>query len=128
QPEIRKIIANWDDQARRLVAHLRAEIDRAPQDQVLADLRRYLEAESPDFRALWQAKLGVPAPIKVFLHPRVGRLVFEVESGASRGFAPASTCRGRETAPAAGWHSCCACIVSTRATAGAALIRRWCAW
>ena len=82
QPEIRKIIANWDDQARRLVAHLRAEIDRAPQDQVLADLRRYLEAESPDFRALWQARLGVPAPIKVFLHPRVGRLVFEVESVA----------------------------------------------
>ena len=82
QPEIRKLIVNWDDQARRLVVALRTAIASAPQDQALADLRRHLEAESPDFRALWRAKPAVAAATKVFLHPRVGRLVFDVEGVA----------------------------------------------
>ena len=38
--------------------------------------------ESPDFRALWRAKPAVAAATKVFLHPRVGRLVFDVEGVA----------------------------------------------
>jgi AraC-like DNA-binding protein/transcriptional regulator with XRE-family HTH domain len=81
QPEVRKLIVNWQDQASRLVLELRTTMARAPQDAALAQLRRLLEAESPDFRALWRAKLTpAPPPVKVFLHPRVGRLVFDVES------------------------------------------------
>jgi AraC-like DNA-binding protein len=80
QPEVRKLIVNWQDQAYRLVLELRATIAGAPHDPALAKLRRLLEAESPDFRALWRARLVVPPPVKVFLHPRVGRLIFDVES------------------------------------------------
>jgi len=80
QPEIRKLIVNWKEQATRQILELKSTIAASPQDPALAELRRLLEAESPDFRALWRAKPSAPPPVKVFLHPRVGRLVFDVES------------------------------------------------
>jgi len=80
QPEIRKLIVNWKEQATRQILELKSTIAASPQDPALAELRRLLEAESPDFRALWRAKLTAPPPVKVFLHPRVGRLIFDVES------------------------------------------------
>jgi len=80
QPEIRKLIVNWKEQATRQILELKSTIAASPQDPALAQLRRLLEAESPDFRALWRAKPSAPPPVKVFLHPRVGRLVFDVES------------------------------------------------
>jgi len=85
QPEARKLILNWKDQAIRHLLELKATVAASPQDAALAQLRRLLEAESPDFRALWRAKLTVPSAVKVFLHPRVGRLVFDVESLAVEG-------------------------------------------
>ena len=80
QPEVRKLIINWRDQAIRHLLELKETIARAPQDPALAQVRRLLEAQSPDFRALWREKLTDPPPVKVFLHPRAGRLVFDVES------------------------------------------------
>jgi AraC-like DNA-binding protein len=80
QPEVRKLIINWSDQAIRHMLELKATMARAPHDPALAQLRRLLEAESPDFRTLWRAKLTVPPAVKVFRHPRAGRLVFDVES------------------------------------------------
>ena len=80
QPEVHKLIANWEEQARRHVVELKQAIAAAPQDQALADLRRHLEAASPDFRGLWRGNPTADATAKVFEHPRVGRLVFDVES------------------------------------------------
>ena len=80
QPEVRKLILNWEDQATRHLLELKATVAASPEDPALAHLRRLLEAESPDFRSLWRARLAAPPAVKVFLHPRVGRLVFDVES------------------------------------------------
>jgi AraC-like DNA-binding protein len=79
QPEVRKLIVNWGDQARRQVRDLKVALEQAPQDPVLSDLRRYLEAVSPDFRALWRAKPKTESGLKIFAHPRVGRLVFDLQ-------------------------------------------------
>ncbi len=79
QPEIRKLIANWRELARLSTCELRLAVTQAAEDPVLADLRQYLELMSPDFRALWPAAEGnIVARTKVFAHPRVGRMVFDV--------------------------------------------------
>jgi AraC-like DNA-binding protein/transcriptional regulator with XRE-family HTH domain len=79
QPEVRKLIVNWEDQARRQVRDLKLALEQAPQDPVLSDLRRHLEAVSPDFGALWRAKPKTESGLKIFSHPRVGRLVFDLQ-------------------------------------------------
>src|SRR5262249_202718 len=81
EPEIRKLIVNWDEVALRHVVELRAAIARAPDDVLLADVRRHLEATSPDFRAIWRSRQRpTGARVSVFSHPRVGRLVFEIHT------------------------------------------------
>lgn len=79
QPDARKLIVNWEDQARRRVKELREALAKDPQDVILMNLRRRLEA-SPDFRALWRAKATVLPDSTIFLHPRVGRLEFELQT------------------------------------------------
>src|SRR5262249_57231992 len=80
QPEIRKLIVNWKEQATRQILELKSTIAASPQDPALAELRRLLEAESPDFRALWRQRgRRSPAPPAV-TSPARGRA-----GGASAG-------------------------------------------
>jgi len=79
QPDVRKLIVNWEDQARRRVRELKEALANEPQDVVLMSLRRRLDAASPDFRALWRAKPAFIPGSTILLHPRVGRLEFELQ-------------------------------------------------
>lgn len=47
--------SEWDHAAEELVAYLRSEAGRAPDDQDLADLIADLSTHSADFRSLWAA-------------------------------------------------------------------------
>jgi AraC-like DNA-binding protein/transcriptional regulator with XRE-family HTH domain len=80
QPDVRKLIVNWDSQARQQIAELRAMVDQTPRDPVLNELKRTLAAMSPDFQFFWRNKMVEESKQKIFHHPRVGRLSFEVET------------------------------------------------
>jgi transcriptional regulator with XRE-family HTH domain len=53
-PAARRIIADWDERARRVVAEFRADFSRRLRDPAMQALIDGLTAQSPDFRRLWQ--------------------------------------------------------------------------
>jgi transcriptional regulator with XRE-family HTH domain len=58
--EARRLIADWEDRARRVVAEFRADLSRRLKDPKMQALVDALTNESPDFRRFWseQAVLG----------------------------------------------------------------------
>ena len=59
-PEARRLIADWDERAHRVVAEFRADFSRRLKDATLQALVDALSQQSPDFARLWreQAVLG----------------------------------------------------------------------
>jgi len=75
----RVFIADWENRARRLVAELRADTGRRPDDPALRALVDRLRSVSPDFAAFWgdHAVLAREGGARAFNHPRDGALSYE---------------------------------------------------
>jgi len=72
-------IADWENRARRLVAELRADTGRRPDDSALRALVDRLRMVSPDFAAFWSdhAVLAREGGARAFNHPWDGALNYE---------------------------------------------------
>ena len=53
-PAASRLISDWDDRARRVVAEFRADFSRSLRDPFMQALIDELTAQSPTFRHLWQ--------------------------------------------------------------------------
>ncbi len=75
----RAFIADWENRARRLVAELRADTGRRPDDPALRGLVDRLRTVSPDFAAFWSdhAVLAREGGARAFNHPLEGALNYE---------------------------------------------------
>ncbi|MGA2792361.1 MAG: helix-turn-helix transcriptional regulator [Roseiarcus sp.] len=75
----RAFIADWENRARRLVAELRADTGRSPDDPSLRALVDRLRTASPDFAAFWSdhAVLTREGGARAFNHPRDGALHYQ---------------------------------------------------
>ncbi|HEY1943667.1 MAG TPA: helix-turn-helix transcriptional regulator [Roseiarcus sp.] len=67
----RRLIADWDERARRVVAEFRADLSRRLRDPAMQALVDALNEQSPDFRRLWreQAVLVREGGERRFNHP-----------------------------------------------------------
>ena len=67
----RRLIADWDERARRVVAEFRADFSRRLRDPAMQALVEALSAQSPDFDRLWreQAVLGREGGERRFANP-----------------------------------------------------------
>jgi transcriptional regulator with XRE-family HTH domain len=70
----RTFIADWENRARRLVAELRADTGRSPDDAALRALVDRLQTASEDFAKFWSdhAVLAREGGIRAFHHPQDG--------------------------------------------------------
>lgn len=78
-PLSRQFIADWEDDARQLLAQFRSSSARYPGDTQLAELIEDLQLHSPEFRAWWpdhELRSGQEGR-KALNHPQLGRLSFE---------------------------------------------------
>jgi transcriptional regulator with XRE-family HTH domain len=82
----RRLIDNWKDRARRLLAEFRTDFSRSLNDPRLRDLVDGLRRDSALFDAEWQTQtvLGREGGRRGFTHPQDGALVYTQHS-----FAPA---------------------------------------
>jgi transcriptional regulator with XRE-family HTH domain len=85
-PAARKLIPQWEDRARRLLAEFRADYAHTFRDARVRSFVEALRADSPLFARAWgeqdvQHRIGGE---RVFQHPQRGRITFEQHS-----FAPA---------------------------------------
>jgi AraC-like DNA-binding protein len=79
QPDVRKLIVNWEHQAYRLLADFKAALAADPHDRVLLDLRRRLDALNPDFRRIYRSRPQADTRQTIFSHPRVGPMTFDLQ-------------------------------------------------
>jgi AraC-like DNA-binding protein/transcriptional regulator with XRE-family HTH domain len=79
QPDVRKLIVNWEHQAHRLVGDFKASLAADPHDRVLLDLRRRLDALNPDFRRIYRSRPQADTRQTIFSHPRVGPMTFDLQ-------------------------------------------------
>lgn len=78
-PQARQQIANWEEDARQLLAQFRSSCGRYPGDAQLTELIHDLMRASPEFRAWWpdhEVRSGQEGR-KTLNHPQVGYLLFE---------------------------------------------------
>jgi transcriptional regulator with XRE-family HTH domain len=75
----RDFIDGWEERACRLVAELRADTARSPDDPKMRSLVEGLRATSAHFARFWddQAVLGREGGTRIFHHPTDGRLRYE---------------------------------------------------
>src|SRR6185295_12182728 len=81
EPNARKLLADWTDQARRIMAEFRSSTAALRNDPQYIDLVDRLLAASPEF-AEWWPQLDVAqfqTRLRRYLHPRAGNLVFEYQ-------------------------------------------------
>jgi transcriptional regulator with XRE-family HTH domain len=78
-PKYRRMMANWENDARAMLASFRVEFARHGNDQAFHDLVRELSEESPEFRAWWREHdvLEPGEGVKRFQHEALGALDFE---------------------------------------------------
>lgn len=78
-PSARRLVVDWPDRARRVIAEFRADFSRSLGDPQMRRLVESLRGETPDFAALWddQAVLGREGGLRRFDHPQDGPLSFE---------------------------------------------------
>ncbi|MBV8667013.1 MAG: helix-turn-helix domain-containing protein [Burkholderiaceae bacterium] len=77
-PQARKLIVDWNERAKRLVAEFRADCGKHADRDPLADLIVELQRASKDFRQYWQAQDVVEREggLRRFKHPLHGALRF----------------------------------------------------
>ncbi|WP_043265345.1 helix-turn-helix transcriptional regulator [Streptomyces sp. CT34] len=78
-PAMRTLLADWEGQARDLVAQFRADARERFDDPRFDRLTRELRRVSPEFSEWWQAHdlADFGSSRRVFRHPRVGSLTFD---------------------------------------------------
>jgi len=78
-PSARRLIVDWPDRARRVIAEFRADFSRSLADPQMRGLVDGLRADAPGFAALWdeQAVLEREGGLRRFDHPQDGPLAFE---------------------------------------------------
>jgi transcriptional regulator with XRE-family HTH domain len=78
-PKYRRLMVDWETDARRLIARFRLDSGRAGNDPTFVELVRELEQASPEFRSWWQQHDvdGFGEGVKRFRHPRLGEIEFE---------------------------------------------------
>ncbi|MCU1503686.1 MAG: Transcriptional regulator [Ilumatobacteraceae bacterium] len=81
EPSARTLIAEWDDQARRLLAEFRAATAGVREAAPVVDLVRRLHDASPEFAEWWteQDVAGFQTRLRRYHHPIAGELVFEYQ-------------------------------------------------
>jgi hypothetical protein len=79
EPAARKLILDWENEARRVLSQFRAEIVPFAEDPAVTSLVARLEAASPEFATWWPRHdvAGFETHRRTFDHPTAGRLVFE---------------------------------------------------
>ena len=79
-PFVRRVVVDWEDTARGLLAYFRMSYSRNMGDPSFTELIDALMQASPEFRAWWPQHdvLGTPDGRKVLNHPIVGRLLFDL--------------------------------------------------
>jgi hypothetical protein len=77
-PSARRLIHDWEDRARRLLAEFRADTALAPDDIAMRTLVEGLRRGSADFARFWDehAVLGREGGLRRFDHPWDGALRF----------------------------------------------------
>jgi len=77
-PAAQRLIDDWSERARRLVAEFRADYNRRPQDSDMQALIDELLAKSPTFSHYWreQAVLNREGGERCFNHPLRGELIY----------------------------------------------------
>jgi len=86
-PEVRRLVGDWEDVARSAVARLRALVGPDVDDPRLAELVGELSVRSDQFRRLW-ARHDIqvaPIPTRTMNHPLVGPLELQAEKLAITG-------------------------------------------
>jgi transcriptional regulator with XRE-family HTH domain len=81
EPNARRLLADWADQARRIMAEFRSSTAALRNDSQYIDLIERLVVASPEF-ADWWPQLDVAqfqTRLRRYLHPRAGNLVFEYQ-------------------------------------------------
>jgi len=78
-PVYRRMMNDWEHNARRVLARFRVNYGRATGDPAFAQLVADLNAASPEFQRWWpqQDLLGQGEGVKILCHPRHGRIEFE---------------------------------------------------
>jgi len=78
-PAARRLIVDWPDRARRVIAELRADFSRSLADPQMRGLIEGLRAEDAEFAALWeeQAVLEREGGLRRFDHPQDGPVAYE---------------------------------------------------
>ncbi|HEX2714241.1 MAG TPA: helix-turn-helix transcriptional regulator [Candidatus Acidoferrales bacterium] len=79
-PAVRRVVVDWEDTARGLLAYFRMSYSRNMGDPSFTELIDALMQASAEFRAWWPEHdvLGTPDGRKVLNHPVAGRLVFDL--------------------------------------------------
>ena len=81
EPNARRLLADWADQARRIMAEFRSSTASLRDDSHYVDLVDRLVTASPEF-AEWWPQLDVAqfqTRLRRYVHPRAGNLVFEYQ-------------------------------------------------
>jgi transcriptional regulator with XRE-family HTH domain len=81
EPNARRLLADWADQARRIMAEFRSGTAALRNDPHFIDLVDRLIAASPEF-AEWWPQIDVAqfqTRLRRYVHPRAGNLVFEYQ-------------------------------------------------
>jgi len=78
EPAARKLVRNWKDRARRLLAEFRADYGRGLNDPRLREMVDGLRRDSAFFDAEWNAQtvLGREGGLRAFTHPMDGALAY----------------------------------------------------
>lgn len=79
EPSARRLIVDWPDRVRRVIAEFRADFSRSLVDPQMRQLVEGLRSEDPAFARLWdeQDVLGREGGLRRFEHPQDGLLTFE---------------------------------------------------
>jgi transcriptional regulator with XRE-family HTH domain len=78
-PDARRLVVDWPDRARRVIAEFRADFSRSLADPQMRALVDELRGAEPLFARMWdeQAVLGREGGLRRFQHPCDGALAFE---------------------------------------------------
>lgn len=81
EPTARALVADWDVQARRILAEFRAGTAALRNDPKVATLVERLRATSTEFATLWAQVdvAGFQTRVRRYHHPRAGELAFEYQ-------------------------------------------------
>ena len=81
EPTAQALVADWPEQARRILAEFRAGTARLGADPQVVTLVEQLRAASPAFAEWWpqQDVAGFETRVRRYHHPRAGELAFEYQ-------------------------------------------------